>query len=79
MSEIKEMQKAGKLHHNKDAKSEDKLDAKFWAEAEIKTPSKTSVHLKVDDDVFEFFKQDGKGHITRMQTVLRQYMEAHLK
>ncbi|MGV8841173.1 MAG: BrnA antitoxin family protein [Bauldia sp.] len=38
-----------------------------------------SVHLKLDPDVFEFFWQEaqGKGHITRMQNVLRAYVRAH--
>nr|WP_248310197.1 MULTISPECIES: BrnA antitoxin family protein [unclassified Devosia] len=35
-----------------------------------------SVHLKLDPEVFEFFKQQGKGHITRMQNVLAAYVKA---
>jgi len=34
------------------------------------------VHLKLDPDVFAFFKQQGKGHITRMQDVLKAYVKA---
>jgi uncharacterized protein (DUF4415 family) len=38
-----------------------------------------SVHLKVDPDVFEFFRAEshGKGHLTRMQNVLKAYAKAH--
>jgi uncharacterized protein (DUF4415 family) len=36
---------------------------------------KTSVHLRVDTDVLEWFKHQGKGHLTRMNAVLRPYME----
>jgi len=38
--------------------------------------NKTSIHLRVDADVLEFFKSDGKGHLTRMNDVLRKHMEA---
>ncbi|WP_201776110.1 BrnA antitoxin family protein [Devosia geojensis] len=37
----------------------------------------TSVHLKLEPEVFDFFKSQGKGHITRMQNVLKAYVRAH--
>jgi uncharacterized protein (DUF4415 family) len=53
------------------------LDAAFWEKAKpFETKKKRSVHLRVDEDVFEFFKQGGKGHITRMNAVLKAYVEA---
>ena len=53
-------------------------DAEFWRNAEIAAPQpKKSVHLRVDADVLEWFKAQGKGHLTRMNTVLRSYMQAH--
>jgi len=30
-----------------------------------------SVHLKLDPEVFDFFKRKGKGHLTRMQDGLK--------
>jgi uncharacterized protein (DUF4415 family) len=36
-----------------------------------------SVHLRVDRYVLEWFKGQGKGHLTRMNAVLRAYYEAH--
>jgi uncharacterized protein (DUF4415 family) len=36
-----------------------------------------SVHLRLEREVVEFFKAGGKGHITRMQAVLRAYVDAH--
>ncbi|MGJ8527101.1 BrnA antitoxin family protein [Maritalea sp.] len=54
-----------------------KLDDGFWDEAEIvERVAKKSVHLRVDEDVLEFFKSEGKGHLTRMNAVLRSYMSA---
>jgi len=38
---------------------------------------KTSVHLRVDTDIVEWFKTRGKGHLTRMNAVLRAYVDAH--
>jgi uncharacterized protein (DUF4415 family) len=35
------------------------------------------VHLRVDADVLAWFKAQGRGHLTRMNAVLRAYMEAH--
>jgi uncharacterized protein (DUF4415 family) len=40
---------------------------------------KASVHLRVDHDVLEWFRCQGKGHLTRMNAVLRAYYEANRK
>jgi uncharacterized protein (DUF4415 family) len=62
------------------------LDDSFWDHARLmaplfpagaQLPSKTSVHMRVDADVFEWFKAQGKGHLTRMNAVLRAYFEAN--
>jgi uncharacterized protein (DUF4415 family) len=50
----------------------------FWKRSRIvMPPGKTSVHLRVDSDVFDWFKKQGDGHLTRMNAVLRSYVEAH--
>ena len=38
---------------------------------------KTSVHLRLDNDIVDWFKDHGKGHLTRMNAVLRAYVDAH--
>ena len=40
-------------------------------------PGKQSVHLRVDRDVLDWFRAQGRGHLTRMNAVLRAYYEAH--
>ena len=40
-------------------------------------PRKASVHLRVDSNVLNWFTSQGKGYLTRMNAVLRSYMEAH--
>ena len=46
-----------------------------WAKA-VALPAKCYIHLGVDDDVLAWFKQDGRGYQTRMNAVLRRYVEA---
>jgi uncharacterized protein (DUF4415 family) len=55
------------------------VDAAFWANARVvmPPPGKASVHMRVDSDVLEWFRAQGKGHLTRMNAVLRSFMEAH--
>lgn len=51
-----------------------------WAEAFIGLPPrKVPVNAKFDADVVEWFKAQGRGYQTRMNAVLRRYMEAQRK
>ncbi len=38
--------------------------------------TKTAISLRVDPDVLDFFKSAGRGYQTRMNAVLRAYMDA---
>jgi uncharacterized protein (DUF4415 family) len=38
--------------------------------------AKTSVHLRLDSEVVDWFKAQGRGHLTRMNAVLRAYVNA---
>ena len=77
LAEIKAMRERGELYHNPGAPEGPDLGPDFWADAEVVAPKAvTSVHLKVDSDVFAYFKQGGKGHLTRMQNILRAYVDA---
>jgi uncharacterized protein (DUF4415 family) len=38
---------------------------------------KAQVTLRVDRDVLEWFKELGQGYQTRINTLLRAYMDAH--
>lgn len=49
-----------------------------WTRAKLVVPARRqSVHLRLDPEVVAFFKASGPGHITRMQAVLRAYVDAH--
>jgi uncharacterized protein (DUF4415 family) len=49
-----------------------------WTQAKLVLPqAKQSVHLRLDQEIIAFFKSAGKGHISRMQAVLKAYVDAH--
>ena len=39
-------------------------------------PAKTSISLRVDADVLDWFKGQGRGYQTRINTVLRAFKDA---
>jgi len=54
------------------------LDDSFWENAKIEYPeNKKPVTLRLDKDVLEWFKSTGKGYQTRINAILRAYVEAH--
>jgi uncharacterized protein (DUF4415 family) len=49
-----------------------------WTKAKLILPqAKQSVHLRIEQSIVEYFKSQGKGHISRMQAVLKAYVDAH--
>ncbi len=49
-----------------------------WTQARLVAPGpKKSVHLRIDPDVLAWLKAQGKGYQTRINAILRQYMDAH--
>ena len=80
LSEIRAMRARGEDQTNPEAPEAETLGEEFWKNARIVMPrGKTSVHLRIDSDVVEWFKATGKGRLTRMNAVLRAYVEAHKK
>ena len=78
LSQLREMADKGLLIRPLSHSQGETLPPNFWADATLVKPKQQrSVHLKVDSDVFEYFKGQGKGHLTKMQDVLRAYMRAH--
>ncbi len=56
------------------------LDETFFETARLVLPAgtrKKTVTMRMDEDVLEWFRSRGKGHLTRMNAVLRAYMLAH--
>ena len=51
-----------------------------WENTTVVIPEpKKAISVRLDTDVLEFFKAQGKGYQTRMNAVLRSYMDAKLK
>ena len=50
-----------------------------WARGAIRQPTKMPVGLKLDDDILSWFKAQGRGYQTRINSVLRRYVEAQRK
>ena len=50
-----------------------------WARAEVRQPVKKPVGLKLVGDILSWFKSQGRGYQTRINAVLRRYVEAHRK
>lgn len=48
----------------------------FWANARMVLPQKERITIRLDDDVLDFFRSQGRGYQTRINAVLRTYMEA---
>jgi uncharacterized protein (DUF4415 family) len=40
-------------------------------------PKKTLLSLRIDSDVIEWFRSQGAGYQSRINALLRAYMEAH--
>lgn len=65
--------------HDEDIDTSDipALDEEFFKRAAIRMPErKLSITLRVDKEVLEWFKSQGKGYQSRMNAVLKAYMKA---
>jgi len=79
------MNKASKTDWKRLAEMEDKdidtsdipeLDDAFFQKAEVHVPPKQPVTLRLDADVLLWFKSQGQGYQTRINKLLRRYMES---
>lgn len=53
-------------------------DPTFWEKAVPVYPvPKARITMRLDRDIVDFFKRQGAGYQTRIQAVLRAYVEAH--
>jgi uncharacterized protein (DUF4415 family) len=73
-----------------DAMSDDEIDLsdipeitpEMFARAVVRQglppePRKEQVTLRIDSDVLDWFRSQGRGYQTRINALLRAYMEAH--
>mgnify|MGYP002527661551 CR=1 FL=1 len=56
------------------------FDGEFLRSVKMKiSPGKKPVALRLDTDVLEWMKAQGKGYQSRINAILRAYYEAHRK
>ena len=54
------------------------LDAEFFRTATVRMPcAKKAVSIRLDQDVLAWFREQGGTYQTRINAVLRTYMQAH--
>jgi uncharacterized protein (DUF4415 family) len=54
-----------------------KLGKSFWKTARLAMPEpKDRLTIRVDRDVVQWLKKNGRGYQTRINAILRSYMEA---
>ena len=77
LEELAELRRRGETETRPDA-PEVELDEAFWQNAKLVMPptGKTSLHLRIDSDTVAWFRAQGRGWQTRMNAVLRAYVEA---
>lgn len=56
------------------------LDEAFFADAKLRMPqAKPSITIRLEPDILDWFKGHGKGYQTRINAVLRKYVEKQKK
>ena len=71
LDELREMRERDETETRPDAPVREP-EADFWQGARVMMPpGKSSIHLRVDTDVLEWFRAQGRGHLSRMNAVLR--------
>jgi uncharacterized protein (DUF4415 family) len=85
-AELQAMKAAGHTHTDWDAAArrplpngrvpDDAMEHVEWATTELPMPKrKEHTNLSLDADVLEFFSSQGRGYQTRINAVLRSYVE----
>ncbi len=50
----------------------------FWEDAEVFMPQhKVHISLRLDENIIEYFKQEGSGYQSRINAVLKAYVNTH--
>jgi len=52
----------------------------FWENAKMFMPShKTQVSMRLDDEIIDYFKKEGRGYQSKINAVLKAYVRSHFK
>ena len=77
-AEIEKMIAAGDYVPTAPDAPEIELGEDFWRNARIvmPKPAKEAISLRVDQDILAWFRNQGRGYQSRMNAVLRAYVES---
>ena len=76
-AQIKSRVARGEDKTRKNAPEVESLGEEFWSKAKLIMPrAKEAVSLRVDAEVLDWFRSQGPGYLTRMNAVLRSFVEA---
>lgn len=54
------------------------LDNNFWKNATlVESHTKKAISIRLDQDIIDYFKSDGRGYQSKINNILRTYVEAH--
>ncbi len=72
----------GQKNENIDLAETPEISTEMFARAIVRrglkpAPRKTQLTLRVDSEVLDWYKQQGAGYQTKINALLRSYMEAH--
>ena len=80
LDDIRAMRARGEVVPTRADAPVEEMPEGFWDSATLQPPLvKSTISMRVDPDILEFFKYQGAGHLTRMHAVLRAYVDAQRK
>ena len=80
LDELRAMRAKGEIKPIRNDAPEFDMPDGFWDVAKPQEPkAKKQINMRVDPDIIEYFKGQGNGHLTRMHSVLRAYVDAKKK
>lgn len=56
-----------------------RCDEAFWEAVDVPPITKEAISIKLDADVLAYFRGAGRGYQTRINAVLRRYVEGRRK
>ena len=68
----------GKKDKSKNYEDNPATTKEFWKDAEVFMPQhKVPVSLRLDEDIINYFKEEGGGYQSRINAVLKAYINTH--
>jgi uncharacterized protein (DUF4415 family) len=76
MERLEAMTEEQALRNALDDPDNQPITPEFWEQVKLKAKRrKVPVYIRLDDDIVEFFKKEGDGYQSRINSVLRGYVD----